>query len=231
MTESTEIDFVDLPLSEAIRVLGDLHKLAIIIDKETLSAASIATDQPVSLFISGVSLRSGLKLLLEPLLLDYVIKNEVLLITTMEKTEEIMETRVYNVARIPHLTPKELVEIIVGGSGADGHGGGAAPSGGAEAGAVPDGAGGVGGLGGGGSSRPVMASNSTLIPYSRWEQIDGEGGTAWAGKTTLIIRQTQRVHHEIVELLNQLTQEEAASTKAGPGDGTNVETNVPFRPR
>ena len=163
MTESTEIDFVDLPLSDAIRVLGDLHKLAIIIDKETLSGGGIATDLPVNLHVSEVSLRSGLKLLLEPLQLDYVIKNEVLLITTREKADEFMETRVYNVARISHLTPRELAEIIVGGSGADGHGGGFATGGGAGAGTVPGGAGGVGGSASGGSSQPAVASNGSLI--------------------------------------------------------------------
>ena len=220
LLRDTEVAFNDIPLEEALNYVKDFHSIEIILDKEALRADGIATDSQVNLNISGVSLSSALNLLLEPLKLDYVIKNELLVITTRSTADETMETRVYNVARISHLTPKELVEIIVGSSdvqntqgGGAGMGGGV-PGSGAGVGAASMGA---GGLASGVSSLPVGIGNTSLIPNSKWEARDGEGGTAWAGKTTLIIRQNQRVHHEIVELLDQLAQAEAAPTKTGTG--------------
>ena len=188
LLQDTEVAFTDTPLEEAVKYLEDLHSIEIWVDKESLTADGINTDSPVNLNMSGVSLDSALNLMFEPLQLDYVIKNEVMVITTKLKAEELMETRVYNLARIPHLTPKELVEIIVGTS---------------EAQELR--AGGIGGA----ANQPV-----SLIPDAKWVLVDGEGGTAWAGKTTLIIRQTQRVHREIIALLDQLAQEVAATTKA-----------------
>ncbi|MBC8113299.1 MAG: sigma-70 family RNA polymerase sigma factor [Candidatus Saccharimonas sp.] len=226
LTDPTETAFVDSPLHEALAFLCTLHKIEMALDKEALVAEGIATDQLVNLRISGVSLHSGLNLILEPLLLDYVIKNEVLLITTKVKAEEIMETRVYNVARILHLTPKELVEIIVGGSSVQNAQGGSVGS------AVGGAPGGVG-KASAGSSLPTEPKNGSLISGSvKWEEIQGEGGTAWAGKTTLIIRQTQRVHREIVELLDQLVQEETVQTKtpAVPGGRSGGLNPIPPPP-
>ncbi|MEK6259314.1 MAG: sigma-70 family RNA polymerase sigma factor [Planctomycetota bacterium] len=222
MTDPTEIAFVDTPLAEVLDFLKELHQIEFFLDKEALTADGIATDQLINLSLSGIRLRSALNLILEPLLLDYVIKDEVLFITTRNKTDEMMETRVYNVGRIPHLLPKELLEIIVGVADVPVHSFGGGVDGGKEAGgsSVPTSGEGISGgvatptngavrnTGGGTGS-----NNTSLIPNARWEARDGEGGTAWAGKTTLIIRQNQRVHHEIVELLNQLAQEEAAPSK------------------
>ena len=184
LLQDTEVAFTDTPLEEAIKLLEDLHSIRIWLDEETLTADGINTDSPINLQMSGISLNSALNLMLEPLQLDYVIKNEVLVITTKVRAEDTLKTRVYNLSRLPHLTPKELVEIIVGGS--------------------PTNATGSGG---------VASETVTLIPDSKWELIDGEGGTAWAGKTTLIICQTQRVHRQIVALLDQLAEAEAVPTK------------------
>ena len=73
----------------------------------------------------------------------------------------------------------------------------------------------------------MAVGNASLIPDARWEERDGQGGTAWAGKTTLIIRQNQRVHHAIVELLDQLVQEEAAPTKTFTNLGERLDTSIP----
>ena len=184
LLQDTEVNFVGSPLEEAFKYLQDLHSIEIWVDKEALEEEGINTDAPITFQMSGISLDSALNMMLEPLQLDYVIKNEVLVITTKVRAEDTLKTRVYNLSRLPHLTPKELVEIIVGGS--------------------PTNATGSGG---------VASETVTLIPDSKWELIDGEGGTAWAGKTTLIICQTQRVHRQIVALLDQLAEAEAVPTK------------------
>ena len=53
---------------------------------------------PTLLKLAGVSLRSVLKLLLEPAQLTYVVENEVMKITTSTKAGEKLSTRVYPVA-------------------------------------------------------------------------------------------------------------------------------------
>ncbi len=217
LLQDTEVAFPDNPLEEALVHLKNLHNIEIMLDKVALSEDGIATDTQINLNISGLSLSSTLNVLLEPLKLDYVIKNEVLVITTRVKADEMMETRVYNVARIPHLTPKELVEIIVGSSDVQNTQGGGGGAG--------------GGASGGGGGGTLGTGNTSLIPNSKWEARDGEGGTAWAGKTTLIIRQNQRAHHEIVELLDQLAQVEAGSTKTFTNLGVRSGESKPVAPR
>jgi hypothetical protein len=96
----------------------------------------------VNMSLSGISLRSALKIILEPLALTYVIQDEVMRITTETKAEELMSTRVYPVADlvIPVTTPQG------GGSGAMGGG----MMGGGGGGMMGGGGGGMmGGMGGG----------------------------------------------------------------------------------
>lgn len=145
LTEPTEVAVTDQPLNEAIEYLKELHGIEIWLDKEALAADGIATDQLVTLNLSGISLRSALRLLLEPLLLTYVIEDEVMKITTIAKAEEKMSTRVYPVADL-------VVPIIsLGGGGAFGGGGGqGGQQGGQQGGGQQGGGGGFGGGGGGG---------------------------------------------------------------------------------
>ncbi len=90
-------DYTDQPLEEVMKHVGQRFGINIWIDKESLTADGIAADQPVTLFLPDVSLDAGLKLLLEPLGLTYVIEDEVLKITTQVRANESMTTRVYPV--------------------------------------------------------------------------------------------------------------------------------------
>jgi len=112
LRRSTEVTFNDAPLQDAIDYLEDLHQIEIYIDKAKLAEQGISSDQTVTLVVTGVSLRSVLQLILPPVHLDYVIKNDALIITTPTDADETYETRVYDLRRIPDLIPKELVEII-----------------------------------------------------------------------------------------------------------------------
>ncbi len=231
LLQDTEVAFTDTPLEEAIKLLEDLHSIRIWLDKETLTADGINTDSPINLQMSGISLNSALNLMLEPLQLDYVIKNEVMVITTKVRSEEMIETRVYNVARIPQLTPQELIEIIVGSSRFGGeHGGsglgkdGGAPGGKAGSAAAPMSGVESAGRAGVASATPTELSNPGLL-NAKWAKIDGEGGAAWAGKSILIVQHTQRVHRQIVELLDQLAQTETAPAKT-PANASGQPTGV-----
>ena len=107
LDETTQLEFVDTPLADVIEYLKDLHKqkhpgFEIVLDTKTLSDLGIAADTPISKSLKGISLRSALRLLLRDLGLAYVIRNEVLLITS---PEEACYAKVYDVADL--VSPKE----------------------------------------------------------------------------------------------------------------------------
>ena len=55
------------------------------IDKKALDDVGIGTDTPVTINLAGITLRSGLKIMLKELELTYVISDEVLKITTPKR--------------------------------------------------------------------------------------------------------------------------------------------------
>jgi uncharacterized membrane protein YgcG len=126
LDETSEVEFVDTSLKDAMDFLGDLHKITIILNETALSEEGIGTDEPITQVLTGISLRSTLKIILEPLGLTYVIEDEVMKITTEIDAEEQLSTRVYPVG--------DLVIPITQGT----------------AGGLGQGLGGVGGIGGGG---------------------------------------------------------------------------------
>ena len=93
----TSVEFLDLALEDSLTYLKEYHNINIWLDKQTLTDEGVALDQPITLKLAGVSLRSILKLLLEPVQLTYVIENDVMKITTAVKANERMLTRTYPV--------------------------------------------------------------------------------------------------------------------------------------
>ncbi|HEV3338902.1 MAG TPA: vWA domain-containing protein, partial [Pirellulales bacterium] len=129
LDKPTNVEFSDLALEDAIAYLGEFHGINIWLDKQTLTDEGVALDQPVTLKLAQVSLRSVLKLLLEPVQLTYVIENEVMKITTSTKAGEKLSTRVYPVGDlvIPIITPRAGgggMGMMGGGMGGGGMGGG-----------------------------------------------------------------------------------------------------------
>ena len=84
----TSWDFVETPLRELIAEIKDSHPIPIHIDAAACEDAGLDLDTPVTKAISGISLRSGLRLLLDDFDLTYLVKNEVLLITTKDRAAE-----------------------------------------------------------------------------------------------------------------------------------------------
>jgi len=205
LLDPTETNFTDIPLTDALDYLQEVHQIPIWKDIKALSDEGVSFDNTVNLVVSGVSLRSALSLMLEPLLLDYIIENEMMVITTRTKADTTFETRVYNASRLPNIKPKELVEIITTLIEPDrwmpratetalpNTAPASAPSG--VQGVLKDGVG----------ATPVAGGGLAL-------------GNARASGNTLVIRQTQRIHKEVVELLNQLEQQATESPDLAPAE-------------
>ncbi len=98
LDEPTELDFAEQPLTDVVDYLKQRHGIEIQLDQKALSDTGLGSDLPVTRAIKGISLRSALKLLLSELDLTYVIRNEVLLITSRTEAENMLGTRVYPVA-------------------------------------------------------------------------------------------------------------------------------------
>lgn len=93
----TTISFEDEPLSHAAAQLSRAHGINIQIDGRALEDVNMDVDTPVTLNLTGVSLKSALRRMLADLDLTYVIRDEVLLITTPEEAELQLATKLYPV--------------------------------------------------------------------------------------------------------------------------------------
>src|SRR5258708_6108849 len=67
LDKPTRIEVADLPLEKCVDYLKDHHKISIWLDRAAFTDEGGALDQPVTLKLAGVALRSVLKLLLEPM--------------------------------------------------------------------------------------------------------------------------------------------------------------------
>jgi hypothetical protein len=139
------------PLKDAIDFIATRYQIPIMLDAKTLEDASIDTSTEVKLAVPGIKLRNVLKLLLEelPQPLTYVIEDEVMKITTVEKANEKLQIRMYPVGDLV-MGPQQLQMLSRsgGGMGVGTSGGGGMGGGGMGGGGMGGGMGG-GGMGGG----------------------------------------------------------------------------------
>lgn len=158
LDKETEVEFVDTPLADAIDYLARLHNITVLVDELALTDVGIPTDEPVNLILNGVRLRSALKIMLEGLALTWVIEDEVMKITTIERADDSMQTRVYPVGDLVISPTVQLQNVqSQGGGGGGGLGGGGGIGG---AGGGLGGGGGGGGFGGGGGGFGSIADDA-----------------------------------------------------------------------
>ncbi|MFP6765647.1 MAG: hypothetical protein VB858_18605, partial [Planctomycetaceae bacterium] len=116
LDDQTTINFIDTPLIDCIQFIAQQHEIPIIIEQLALDDAGIPSDEPLNLVLSGITLRSALKILLQDLQLTYVIEDEVMKITTVDLANERLSTRVYPVGDL-------VVQLNAQGLGGQGSGG------------------------------------------------------------------------------------------------------------
>lgn len=97
LEEQTALDFVEAPLSDVLQYLEDLHKVQFELDNKALEDSAVSSDTPINRNLSNLSLASALHLMLADLDLDFLITNDVLLITSKEVAHVATEIRIYSV--------------------------------------------------------------------------------------------------------------------------------------
>jgi hypothetical protein len=92
-------DYTETPLSDIALELSETYNVPILFDVRALEAVATSPDVEVSLTIANVPLRSALRLMLNQIEnLTYVVRDDVLMITTEEVADSTMETHVYDVS-------------------------------------------------------------------------------------------------------------------------------------
>lgn len=154
LNKQVDIEFIDTELKQALDYLADRYQIPIIPDETRMTEFGVGLDSQINLVISGITLRSALKLMLEPHTLTYIVEDEVMKITTADYANQVLQTRVYPVADL--VIPIQPLPPSIGGGGFGGgqQGGGFGGQGGGGGGGfnvnVGGGGGGGGGFGGGG---------------------------------------------------------------------------------
>ena len=230
------------PLAEVVEQLSQLTGVNIHLDPRGLGQEGVRSDAPVSLNLGQeVSLQSALNLILEPLHLTYMVKDEVLKITSEQLRDGDVYQKVYNVADlvipIPNFVPSSniglqglindayaaipqnnrtysgpvaVVPTAAGGPAAAGPmGPGVLPQQfGSPAGSPSTGESGPGGLGGAANADfdSLIDLIVSTVEHDSWmENGTGDGEIQpFPTNLSLVISQTQRVHEQIADLLEQL---------------------------
>lgn len=166
LRQTTEVDFPGIPLRDALAFIGGLHKIEIWIDETALADEGVAPDDPVELHLSKVTLRSALRLLLEPKGLSYVIEDEVMKVTTREVAEQTFDIRTHDLAKLMDagIQPDNAVQIV-----------------------------------------------QQMVRPETWNTSGGKA-VVLPLPAALLVKQTQRGHEEIEDLLDLLEQQ-AANTR------------------
>ena len=95
---AASFEFVETPLVDVVRYIEQEHQIPTLIDKRALDDVGLGSDTPVTISVENISLRSALRLMLKELDLTYVLRDEVLKITTPEESENEPAIMVYPVA-------------------------------------------------------------------------------------------------------------------------------------
>jgi type II secretory pathway component GspD/PulD (secretin) len=209
-----------------IKVIEEIQKIAdvnVVLDNAGLEEERVTSGTSVTIGVDGITLRSALNLILEPLNLGYMVHNEVLLITSRLKQQGKLEVRAYPVADlvmpIPSATPTSMLQPGAGPQwsvpstpNTPAAGGQALMQVGQPLGAVPN----VAAAAALNPARPTNAMAQpdfdsikhlivTTIEPESWDETGGPGSmTSFESTLSLVIRQTQKVHDEIRDLLQQL---------------------------
>jgi type II secretory pathway component GspD/PulD (secretin) len=92
------MNFKDTPLKTVVDDLHNVHGINIVLDIAALGQENVNTDHPVTLLVEQLSLKSALNILLRQVKLTWVIRDDVLMITTESESRGKLTQVTYAVA-------------------------------------------------------------------------------------------------------------------------------------
>lgn len=227
LSNKISLHFEDTPLIEVIRYVRTATGTNVAIDLPAIEEEGVTTNTLVTIDVDNIMVQSALNLILEPLNLGYSIENEVLKITSILQQQGKMVAAAYPVAdlvvrmRSQNREPSNVftnnlfnadAQMSVSSVGGPQNSGMFQVGSGAQS-QSPF-------MMGGGSGMNAQLSGSgqeqfefdtlvdlltSVVEPDSWQEVGGLG-TIRSNETTLslVIRQTQQVHREISDLLDQL---------------------------
>lgn len=95
LQQKVSVTFIETPLEEAAKALSKQISATIIIDRWAIEEIGVTPDTPVNIELKSVSLQSALRLMLRDLTLTYLVKDEVIQITTMDAAERNLVNQIH----------------------------------------------------------------------------------------------------------------------------------------
>lgn len=188
LAQKCDVEFRETPLAAAVQSLADQGHIKVWLHHRALTDAGVGTDTPITRSVHGVTIRAAFRLLLNELDLTYVIRNEILTITSKSEAESMLSTKVYPVLDLIAERPRDrgahaargVVQYHVVGMATSGHF----------------------------SNYQTLIDNITSnIPPTTWDEVGGPGSIReFANCGALVISQTTEVHEEIAAFLRALRQ-------------------------
>ena len=209
LNRKTEVSFQDVSLADAVKELARQHGVNIVLDKRGLVKEGVTLNAKISLDVSGISLRSALKLMLGPLNLGMRIgEDDVIIVTSRSRLAGAPVTMTYPVADLvvpiparvrlempgPATTPKTdaTTSDTTGTEPLPGPWRVATPLPETKQTTQID-------------FRQLIALITQTVEPDSWSERGGSGSIASHESTlSLVIRQTPTVHEQISDLINQL---------------------------
>lgn len=180
--ETAKLHFANQPLDGVVNALAKQYRIPIQVDYRALTAEGFGSDTPVTAHIEGVTLRSALRLVFDQLDLTYVVRNEVLFVTTKTEAENILIFKVYPVGDLVRSTNEFHSPP--------------APEGGAveDRQALED-------------YQSLIELITSCVAPTSWDEVGGPGSIQeFRHSHGLAFSQTAEVHEEVAALLGALRQ-------------------------
>ena len=231
MLTPINISFENTPLKSVLDELRDMHAINIVPDMQALNEAGVHLESPITMKLERIALKSALNLILHQVKLTYIIKDDVLQITTQEHAQGKQRRTTYPVADLvipiengtPIRTPFDRPNAAANAAAPP------TPYGGPNsmAGGAPVGTSNSSSLGGSGSSLPTGSNSGAMnatknrrpntqeeqliqlitrsIGYRTWSDMGGQATIEYFPQTmALVVNQTTDIHEQIQDLLASL---------------------------
>ena len=187
LDSKTTLEFPGNPLRDVLEYVSIIHNFPIIIDAEALSEVGVTPDEEIHLVLSDIELGNALEIMFRNVAgveLDYVVQNEVMTVTTREKADTMLETRVYDLKSLADVADAEQLAQVIQNTIHQ------------ASWRTPD-------------ALRVLPGGVGPGPGMGGQPVGNEGGegSIEALNDVLIVTQSQRVHRKIEELLTQLRRD------------------------
>lgn len=105
LAQHVSIDFHEQPLADVASWFSSKLEVPVILDNRSLEDAGVGSDSPVTRKVDGISARAALELVLDDMDLTYLERDGAILITTQDRAESELFTRVYPVGDLTPMAP------------------------------------------------------------------------------------------------------------------------------